>query len=333
MIKIEGVVEDIIYKNEENSYTVLELDHEGTPIVCVGTLPFIQPGESVIFYGEYVNHKNYGKQFKVSSMETKEPETDDNIIAFLSGGLIKGIGAVTATRIVERFHSDTFDVIENEPDRLIEIKGISSRLADSIQNQYTALKETRSIIIELQKLGLSVKEGMMAYEAYGSNAPYIITRNPYRLMDDIRGFGFEKADALAEKIGIEDYRDLRIQSAIRHVLRQAQQSGHTCLPGRFLIQRACSFLNEDEDEIAYQLKNVVDSGYVSESVYNGTEAYADSSAYFAESYIADKLITLSRMPCRTEANERITDEVIEGDDSLSDEQIRAIRMAVRSRSQ
>ncbi len=329
MIKIEGVVEDIIYKNEENSYTVLELDHEGTPIVCVGTLPFIQPGESVIFYGEYVNHKNYGKQFKVSSMETKEPETEDNIIAFLSGGLIKGIGAVTATRIVERFHSDTFDVIENEPDRLIEIKGISSRLADSIQNQYTALKETRNIIIELQKLGLSVKEGMMAYEAYGSNAPYIITRNPYRLMDDIRGFGFEKADALAEKIGIEDYRDLRIQSAIRHVLRQAQQSGHTCLPGRFLIQRACSFLNEDEDEIAYQLKNVVDSGYVSESVYNGTEAYADSSAYFAESYIADKLITLSRMPCRTEANERITDEVIEGDDSLSDEQIRAIRMAVR----
>lgn len=131
MTFVEGTVVDIIYRNEDNAYTVLELDYEGALLVCVGNIPFIQPGEYVRFYGAYTTHKSYGEQFKVASMESRMPEGDESIKLFLSGGLIKGVGEVIAARIVEAFHSETFDIIENHPEKLAKIKGFHDRRAQN----------------------------------------------------------------------------------------------------------------------------------------------------------------------------------------------------------
>ena len=157
MTFVEGTVVDIIYRNEDNAYTVLELDYEGALLVCVGNIPFIQPGEYVRFYGAYTTHKSYGEQFKVASMESRMPEGDESIKLFLSGGLIKGVGEVIAARIVEAFHSETFDIIENHPEKLAQIKGISMTAALRIQADLKELTGVRSSVIALQSMGLTMK--------------------------------------------------------------------------------------------------------------------------------------------------------------------------------
>lgn len=171
-------VADIVYRNEENGYTVLDLDCEGKLVVCVGNIALIQPGEYVRFYGGYTTHKTYGEQFKVVSMESKMPENDESIVLFLAGGLIKGVGEVIARRIVEQFHEQSFSVIENNPRRLAQIKGISPKMADKIHEQFVGLQTIRGVIISLQGMGLSIKEAMAAYEAYGQSAALYYRAEP-----------------------------------------------------------------------------------------------------------------------------------------------------------
>lgn len=330
MSYIEGTVADIIYRNEQNSYTVLELEAEGNLIVCVGSIPLVQPGEYVRFYGGYTTHKTYGRQFKVTGMESRMPESDESIRLFLAGGLIKGVGEVTAGRIVDRFHAETFAVIENDPDRLAEVHGISLKQARRIHEQFMDMQTVRGIVMQLQSMGLSIKEAMAAYEAYGSSAPFLIEKNPYRLMDDVRGIGFAKADRIAETLGAEKYSDLRTQSAIRHVLKQSMLSGHTCLPEGLLLRRAEEFLQVEPAEAEEALKALIASGYVAENSYNSVRAVADSQAYLAEGYIAYKLVALSRAVPRREVPAEVVDRVLAAEEMLSEKQREAVRMAVES---
>ena len=327
MSYIEGTVVDIIYRNEQNSYTVLELEAEGNLIICVGNIPLIQPGEYVRFYGGYTTHKNYGRQFKVTGMESKMPESDESIRMFLAGGLIKGIGEVTAQRIVDMFHEDTFYVIENDPDQLARVHGISLRLAHKIHEEFSGMQTVRGIVMQLQKMGLTVKEAMAAYEAYGSGAPFLISQNPYRLMDDVRGIGFAKADRIAETLGAEQYAELRIQSAMRHVLKQSMSSGHTCLPETLLLRRSAEFLQAEETEVMEGLRRLITGGYVAENSYNGVRAVADSTAFMAESEIAFKLVYLAAATPKMKVSEAVIDRVLAAEQQLSEEQVAAVRMA------
>lgn len=160
MTFVEGTIIDIIYRNEDNAYTVLELDHEGELLVCVGSIPLLSPGEYVRFYGAYTSHKSYGEQFKVASMESRLPEGDESIRLFLSGGLIKGIGEVIASRIVERFHADTFNVMENHPEKLAEIKGISRTAALRINSEFKDVTGVRSSRMALQDFGAYHEAGV-----------------------------------------------------------------------------------------------------------------------------------------------------------------------------
>ena len=328
MSYIEGTVVDIIYRNEQNSYTVLELEAEGNLIVCVGGIPLIQPGEYVRFYGGYTTHKNYGRQFKVTGMESRMPESDESIRMFLAGGLIKGIGEATAQKIVELFHGETFAVIENEPEQLAQVKGISLRMAMKIHEEFHGMQTVRGIVMQLQKMGLTVKEAMAAYEAYGSGAPFLIEKNPYRLMDDVQGIGFAKADRIAENLGGEQYAQLRTQSAIRYVLKQSMQSGHTCLPESLLLRRSAEFLQVGETEAEEGLKRLIASGYVAENSYNGVRAVADSTAFLTESYIAYKLVYLSKSAPKMQVRDEVTEQVLARETMLSQEQSAAVRMAV-----
>ncbi|MGI6665790.1 MAG: ATP-dependent RecD-like DNA helicase [Christensenellaceae bacterium] len=328
MSYIEGIVVDIVYRNEENGYTVLELDAEGNLIICVGSIPLIQPGEYVRFYGAYTTHKTYGRQFKVTGIESKMPETDESIRLFLSGGLIKGVGEIIAYRIVDVFHEETFAIIENEPERLAEIQGISLKMARSIHEQFMGMQTVRSMVMQLQKLGLSINEAMVAYETYGASAPFLIAKNPYRLMDDIRGFGFVKADRIAQGLGIDEYESLRRESALRHMLQQKMAAGHTCFPADALITQTAQFLGEEEALLLDSLLILIRKGTVSENVYNGIRAISEEQAYLAESYAAYKLVQLQQAEPKVAVGENVIEEVLLQDTVLSEEQERAVSMAV-----
>ncbi|MBR3294707.1 MAG: ATP-dependent RecD-like DNA helicase [Clostridia bacterium] len=328
MSYIEGTITEIIYRNEQNGYTVLEIEAEGNLIVCVGNIPLLQPGEYVRFYGGYTNHKVYGKQFKVSSMESKMPESDEAMILFLSGGLIKGIGEATATRIVEHFHEDTFNVIENSHEDLAVIKGISRKMADSIHEQFLNVQTIRGIVMQLQKMGLTMKESISCYEVYGASAPFIIEKDPYRLMTDIKGIGFIKADRIAENLGLDNYHELRIQNAIKHMLETALLDGHTCLPRSMLIKKTCEFLRCEEEEVVEGLSQDIKLGYVVENIYNGTQATALSKLYLSEGLIAYKLVYLQKDIPQLKINDSIVETVLADNPMLSDEQTEAIRSAV-----
>ena len=327
MSYVEGTVADIVYRNEENGYTVLDLDCEGNLVVCVGNIPLIQPGEYVRFYGGYTTHRTYGEQFKVVSMESKMPESDESIVLFLSGGLIKGVGEIIARRIVEQFHADSFSVIENNPRRLAQIKGISPKMADKIHEQYMGLQTIRGVILSLQNMGLSIKEAMAAYEVYGQSAAYLIEKNPYRLIEDVPGIGFMKADRIAAEIGMEGYASLRLESGLVHILKLKMEAGHTCFPMDAAVKAAAEFLQAEQQEVLQAAERLVGRGALAENTYNGVRAVALSTAYLAESYAAYRLVQLSKATPKIEVSNALVEGILKSDEMLSEEQERAVMLA------
>lgn len=327
MSYVEGTVADIVYRNEENGYTVLDLDCEGKLVVCVGNIALIQPGEYVRFYGGYTTHKTYGEQFKVVSMESKMPENDESIVLFLAGGLIKGVGEVIARRIVEQFHEQSFSVIENNPRRLAQIKGISPKMADKIHEQFVGLQTIRGVIISLQGMGLSIKEAMAAYEAYGQSAAYIIEQNPYRLIEDVPGIGFLKADRIAAEIGMERYAKMRLESGFLHILKRKMEAGHTCFPLDEAVRSAAEFLQEEQGRVLEAERRLAERGALAENSYNGVRAVALNTAHLAESYAAYRLVQLSKAAPKIEVSSALVEDVLKKDDLLSEEQERAVMLA------
>lgn len=328
MTFVEGTVLEIIYRNDENGYTVLEIDADGKMAVCVGNLPPIQPGEYARFYGAYTVHKTYGEQFKVASMESKMPEGDESIRLFLSGGLIKGIGEVMAARIVAEFHGDTFDILENHPEMLASVRGISPASAKKMQLQFRELTAVRGVIIDLQGLGLTVRQAMACYEAYGQAAAAIIRGNPYRLMDDIRGIGFEKADQIASGMELPNYAELRLYNGIKHLFMVRLGQGHTCYPAQMLEKEAAAMLDAAPDDVHAAMLRLIAADAVVERTYNGVAALAIAQAYGAEAMSAFKLVQLSKAQPAIELDMAAIEGMLQGDLLLSEEQERAILSAL-----
>lgn len=254
---ITGYVEHIVYRNTDNGYTVLNLVSEGDEITCTGVFHIVSEGEMLELTGEYVSHSTYGEQFKVSSYESRVLEDEVSIERYLGSGAIKGIGAALAARIVRRFGRDTFRIIEEEPERLVEIKGISERKAMEIAQQSEEKKELRQAMIFLQKYGISLSLSVKIYQTYGMNVYRIIQENPYQLADDMSGVGFKIADEIARRVGIHTDSDFRIRSGILYVLQQAAADGHTCLPQELLTARASELLQIEPEYIE---KHYMDMG-------------------------------------------------------------------------
>ncbi len=249
MENVTGYVEHIVFRNEENGYTVFQLENEDGEITCVGTFNFISEGEHLEIAGEYVNHAVYGTQLKVSSYAVKEPEDLISIERYLGSGAIKGVGAALAGRIVRKFKKDTFRIIEEEPERLAEINGISERKAREIAIQVEEKKGMRKVMIYLQKYGITTALSAKIYQKYGNKVYEILEENPYKLADDIEGIGFKTADEIAARIGIHTDSDFRIQSGIFYVLQQAMSEGHIYLPKEVLQARAVKLLGVPLDGI------------------------------------------------------------------------------------
>lgn len=249
METLNGYVEHIVYQNSENGYTVLNFVSEEEEITCVGIFHGVGEGETLEMTGEYTTHPSYGRQFKAQSFQVKSPEDILSIERYLGSGAIKGIGAALAARIVRRFREDTFRIIEEEPERLAEVKGISERKVVEIAEQVEGKRELRQAMIFLQQYGISQTLSVKIYQTYGQELYTILKENPYRLADDIQGVGFRIADEIASRIGIHTDSDFRIRSGILYTLMQAAAEGHTCLPQNVLTQRAAELLGLETEYI------------------------------------------------------------------------------------
>ena len=255
MEKVTGYVGHIVYRNDENGYTVFHLENDDGEVTCVGNFNFINEGEMLELTGEYVNHNVYGTQLKVSSYVVKEQEDLVSIERYLGSGAIKGVGTALAGRIVKKFREDTFRIIEEEPERLAEIKGISERKAREIAEQVEGEKDMRKAMIYLQKYGISTKLAAKIYKYYGMRVYNVLEENPYQLADNIDGVGFKTADEIASRIGIHTDSDYRIKSGLFYTLQQAVGEGHIYLPQEALLRRARELLGVEIHDIE---KHVMD---------------------------------------------------------------------------
>lgn len=255
---VTGYIDHIIFRNEDNGYTVLVLkgtEGDDEELTCVGTFPVISQGATIEASGNFINHHIYGKQFQITSFTEKMPEDAMAMERYLGSGAIKGIGAALAARIVRRFGADTLRIVEEEPERLAEIKGISEKKAREIAAQMKEKADMRKAMMFLQKYGISLNLGAKIYQKYGDSVYSVLQENPYRLADDISGVGFKIADEIAGRIGIHTDSDYRIKSGMMYTLLQATGEGHVYLPKEELFQRSSELLGVD---VSYMEKHLMD---------------------------------------------------------------------------
>ena len=247
MDKIKGYIDHLIFRNSDNGYTVMVVNHEGEELTCVGTFPVITEGELIEATGHYTEHAVYGTQFQIQKLEIKDPEDTAAIERYLGSGVIKGIGIALAARIVRKFKEDTFRIMEEEPERLAEVKGISEKKAREISEQVSEKRDMRKAMIFLQQYGISNTLGAKIYKQYGARLYAVIQDNPYQMADDINGVGFQIADEIASKVGIHTDSDFRVRSGILHVLTRIALEGHVYLPKMELLARTVELLGVSQE--------------------------------------------------------------------------------------
>ena len=333
METITGFVEHIVYRNEENGYTVLNLaSNEEDEVTCVGVFQMISEGESLELTGEYTVHPSYGPQFKVQQYSIKAPEDIASIERYLGSGAIKGVGAALAARIVRKFKEDTFRIIEEEPERLAEIKGISERKAQEIAQQTEEKRELRQAMIFLQNYGISLSLAVKIYQTYQLDMYRIIQENPYRMAEDVTGVGFKIADEIAHRVGIHLDSDFRIRSGIMYVLQQASLEGNTYLPEELLTRRACELLGVDASGVEkHYMDMAIDRKLILKQSEAEVQIYA-STFYYMELNVA---VMLRELNVKYDFSETAVEQRIRKIEQLSelelDEMQRtAVKEAVRS---
>lgn len=329
MEELEGYVDHIIYQNEGNGYTVLDLDSDDLLIGCVGNLPGISEGEYIMAKGEYYVHPNHGRQFRIELYEVRPPQDSEAMERYLASGAIKGIGIALAGRIVKKFGDDTFRIIEEEPERLAEVHGISLKKAQEIAVQMENKKDMRQGMMYLQQYGIPYTLSVKLYNHYGNEVHRILEENPYRLAEDIQGIGFRIADEIARKIGIGTGSDYRIRAGIFYVLQLAAGQGHMYLPYSLLVANCQEILGLHNVDIEHHVMDlVIDKKLYLKEVK--TDAFAENGSanadgitekrvYAAQNYFMELNVArmLKDLDITYEVDKKRTDEVIA---QLEDEQ-------------
>ncbi len=259
MQTISGIIKDITFRNEESGFTVLRLCllQSKQVMLCVGVMPSVEPGETISANGDYALHQKYGAQFSVESYEIIKPLTIEGISALLGSGLIANIGGVRAKAIIETFGLQTLDIIDSEPARLLEVRGIGRKMLASIVAAWTKRKHILDLMVFLRECAITIGMASKIYKAYGAHAQEKISQNPYCLIDDVWGVGFKKADAIAQKLGFSHDSYKRIRAGLSHVLSEASASGHTYLPQNELLDNASRILEVPEESVLFTLDNIV----------------------------------------------------------------------------
>lgn len=296
---IKGYIDHLIFRNSDNGYTVMVVNHDGEELTCVGSFPVITEGETIEASGHYTEHATYGKQFQIQKLEVKTPEDTAAIERYLGSGAIKGIGIALAARIVRRFKEDTFRIMEEEPERLSEIRGISERKAMEISEQVSEKRDMRKAMLFLQQYGISNTLGARIYKQYGTRMYGVIENNPYQMAEDISGIGFQIADEIAAKAGIHTDSDFRVRSGILYILTQISQEGHVYLPKTELIIRTVELLGVSQNLVEKHIMDLaVDRKLMLKENQEEVCVYS-MSAYYTELNTAKMLHDLN-ISCETE---------------------------------
>ena len=296
LLEIDCVVDHVIFRNEQNGYTVLEVKAEEERVTAVGSIPWVNVGECLRLVGRWRTHHNYGTQFCVESYERFMPSEVESIVKYLSSGIIKGLGVNTAERIVEKFGEETLAILENQPEKTCEIKGISIKKAKDISKKIKEINNIKNITENLKKYKISPDETIKIYRTLGENAVNLIEENPYVLCDNEINLNFEKADAIAKNLGQPCDSSNRINGGIIHILKHNTNNGHTCLPINKVIPVSAEFLGISEDTVLYNIKNMVLNGRLKSEVLQGKEFVFIRELYESEVYCALRIKMILEYP-------------------------------------
>ncbi len=295
-IEISGSVESVTFRNEETGFTVIEVAADGELITAVGILPLVNAGEKVCITGYWDYHASFGRQFKAEMCERSLPETESDLHRYLSSGIIKGIGPSTATKIIEAFGADAFDVLEKHPEKLATIKGISEEKAKTICKSFTEQFAVREIMIKLEKFGMTSGECLSAFKLFGKRAVETVEQNPYILCNQGIGIGFERADAIADRLPFKPENDFRLRAGIIHVISHNLQNGHTCLPRDRIIKPCAEMLETNEDTIEIALDFLLEHRQLVSYEMDGRDFLFLPAVYLAEQSAARKLKMMMDFP-------------------------------------
>ncbi|MBQ8909097.1 MAG: ATP-dependent RecD-like DNA helicase [Clostridia bacterium] len=336
-MKIDGPIEEIIFRNEQNGYTVFVLDFKTTPVVCVGKLLNANVGENLELEGEYVNNAKYGYQFAFTSYEITLPTSLAGIERYLSSGLIKGVGPVTARNIVKHFKEQTFDIIEMSPTSLAEVKNISLKKALEIGEKFKELKKLQNTVMFLQKYNISTNMALKIYDIYGAKTVDIVKTNPYRLVEDVSGIGFMTADKIANSIGIPADSEFRVRAGIIYTLSSSvEKTGNTYLPKQVLFTQASKLLELDYDANSELYQNALENLTLDKSTlvmfHENVEIVTPSKYHHYETSVAQKLALLNSSIQLKKL--KIDDEIAHFEEKFNilfhEEQKNAIRNSINS---
>lgn len=292
--QIEGIIEKITYKNSQNGYTVCTVKSSKEHITVVGILPFISIGDNVKFYGNFIVHPVYGEQFSADSYETVTPKTVASILRYLSSGIIKGVGPATAEKIVEKFGAESLEVIQNSPEDLTVIKGISLEKAINISAEYKKQFGIKDLMLLLNPYHISMEKCIKIYQQLGSNVVEKIKDNPYLLCADNIDISFERIEVFASDLGISHDNEMRLCAGIEYILRKNLMNGHTCLPRKKLVPVAVNFLGCDEDKIEAVCDKMIENFLLRTKTVNDSDFLVLPEYYNAEEYIAARLFAAQR---------------------------------------
>ena len=292
--EIGGTVERITYRNESNAYTVAEVKIDGKSLTVVGIMPFLTEGDEAVFYGEYTVHPSYGEQFKAEHFERKTPQNSAAILRYLSSGAIKGIGPATAQKIVEKFGAESLEIIQNKPQDLATVRGITLTKAKQISEEYQKQYGVRDIMMMLSKYGATPDKCLAIYRRFGDKSTDIIKSNPYALCEEGIDFRFETAEDIAEDFSFDKNSELRVSAGVEYVLRKNLANGHTCLPREKLCEVAVKLLECKRDTVEDCCDRLKECFRVKSKTVNGTEYLAIPEYYSAEEHIAARLVAVKR---------------------------------------
>ncbi|EOU1109082.1 ATP-dependent RecD-like DNA helicase [Clostridium perfringens] len=290
---LNGIVESIVFKSSDTGYTVIKFRENNIIHTAVGVLPHVKEGQNLKITGSWVNHSQFGKQFKVEECKEILPTSKDGIEKYLSSGIIQGIGPVTAKKIVNKFGEDTLNILDNNIERLKEIEGIGKKKLETIIESYREQRELKNITIFLQTHGLSVNQCLKIYKKYGASSVDTVKNNPYILCDEISGIGFKTSDKIARSLGIEIDSPFRIQSGIRYVINEFCANGHTFMPKDELIKEASNVLTVSEDIIEENIKNAALDRKIKLEKVNDKEGVFTIPNYYCELGITNRILTLA----------------------------------------
>ena len=293
MEALNGIVESIVFKSSDTGYTVIKFRENNIIHTAVGVLPHVKEGQNLKITGSWVNHSQFGKQFKVEECEEILPTSKDGIEKYLSSGIIQGIGPVTAKKIVNKFGEDTLNILDNNIERLKEIEGIGKKKLETIIESYREQRELKNITIFLQTHGLSVNQCLKIYKKYGASSVDTVKNNPYILCDEISGIGFKTYDKIARSLGIEIDSPFRIQSGIRYVINEFCANGHTFMPKDELIKEASNVLTVSGDIIEENIKNAALDRKIKLEKVNDKEGVFTIPNYYCELGITNRILTLA----------------------------------------